>query len=70
MKSLERRFRKIEKRNPGFSSYLCFSEAIRKRNFNPQTVRRWFYKLVDKDDYSRSDVKTLLNQLKGSSKSS
>ncbi len=63
MKSLERRFQKIQAKNIGQSSYLCFVEAIQGQNFNQESIHRWFTKLVDKTDYSRSDKKTILAHL-------
>jgi hypothetical protein len=60
MKSLKRRFQKISKENPYWSTNTCFNIAIRGQNFNEQTIRRFFNKLVDKDDYDKKDKKELL----------
>ena len=49
MKSLERRFNNITKKNLYWSSCTCFTEAIEKQNFSKQTIHRWFNKLVEKD---------------------
>jgi hypothetical protein len=68
MKSLERRFKNIEKRNPDWSTCLCFSEAVSRQNFSRQTIHRWFYKLVDKKDYDKKEVKQLLSYLRSHSK--
>ena len=65
MKSIERRFNNILKKNPYWSSYICFAEAIKAQNFSDQTMRHWFNKLVDKDDYDKSDKKALLSFLDG-----
>jgi hypothetical protein len=59
MKSLQRRFRRVKKRNPGLSSLMQFSEAIREQNFSRQTISRWFNQLVENDDYNRSDKKSV-----------
>jgi hypothetical protein len=63
MKSIERRFNNIKKDNPYWSSYICFAEAVKNQNFSKQTLHRWFNKLVDKNDYSRSDKRTILSHL-------
>ena len=68
MKSLQRRFNKIQKRNPYWSSYVCFSEAISRQGFSRQTTHRWFRKLVDKDDYAKDEAKALLRYLRHISK--
>jgi hypothetical protein len=63
MKAIKVRFEKIQERNPFWSSFICFSETISGKNFKPETISRHFQKLVDKDDYSRSDKKEILGQL-------
>lgn len=63
MKSLERRFNNIAERNPKWSSYICFAEAIKEQSFNKQTIHRWFQKLVEKDDYARNEKKAILAHL-------
>ena len=63
MKSLERKFNNIAEKNPNKSSYICFAEAIKGQNFSKQTIHRWFQKLVDKNDYAKSEKKEILAQL-------
>lgn len=58
----------MQKRNPYWSSYICFSGAISKQGFSRQTIHRWFRKLVDKDDYTRDEAKALLQYLRRLSK--
>lgn len=60
MKSLERNFVKIIDKNPHWSTYTCFAEAVKGKNFGKETIRRWFNKLVDKDDYHPSEKKAIL----------
>jgi hypothetical protein len=55
MRSIKRRFNNIAERNPNYSSYLCFAEAIKEQRFSKQMIQRWFNKLVDKNDYARSE---------------
>ena len=70
MRSLERRFRKIQKKNLYWSSYYCFAEAVKEQNFSRQAIHRWFYKLIDENDYFKDEVKQLLSQLRKLSKCS
>jgi len=63
MKSIQRRFDDISNKNPHWSSYICFAEAIKHQKFNKESIRVWFNKLVNKDDYDKKDKKTLLDQL-------
>lgn len=63
MRSIERRYKNIEARNPFWSSFVCFVEAIKNQHFNRQAISRWFSKLVKKDDYTRSDKNQILKQL-------
>jgi len=63
MKSIERRFNNITQGNPYWSSYICFTKAIRGQNFSKQTLHRWFNKLVDKNDYSKNDKRAILHHL-------
>jgi len=68
MKSLERRFRNIQKKCPFWSSFVCFYQAIQGQGFSRQTIHRWFIKLVEKDDYSRAEKRALLKNLDESEK--
>ncbi len=63
MKSIERRFNNITKKNPSWSSYICFAEATKEQNFSKQAIHRWFNKLVDKDDYARNEKRAILFHL-------
>jgi hypothetical protein len=63
MKSLERRFKNISEKKPLWSSFICFAEAVKRKKFNKQTIHRWFYKLVEKDDYARNEKKGILKHL-------
>ena len=63
MKSLQRRFINISERNPLWSSYACFCEAIKGQKFSQKILSYWFGKLVEKDDYDRSDKKDIISHL-------
>jgi hypothetical protein len=64
MRSLKRRFKNIAIRNPYWSSYICFYKAVSNQKFSKQTIHRWFYKLVSKNDYNKNEVKLIMSQLK------
>ena len=59
MKSIERRFKKINDLNPDWSSGTCFAIAIMSQNFSRQTILWGFNKLVEKDDYNKRDKKDI-----------
>jgi len=63
MKSIERRFNKIMKSNPPWSSWTCFVVSIKGQKFNKKIINRWFNQLVDKDDYDESEKKELVQYL-------
>ena len=60
MRSIEKRFKQIEKYNPYWSSYICFSESIKNQRFSKPIISRWFNKLVEKNDYDKKDKKEIL----------
>ena len=63
MKSLQRQFNNITEKNPNWSSHTCFAEAIKGQGFSKQTIHRWFQKLVDPNDYAKSEKKEILAYL-------
>ena len=63
MKSIKRRFNNISRKCPYWSSYVCFTQAIKEQNFKKRTVRLWFKCLVEKDDYDPKDKRTIFRDL-------
>ena len=63
MKSIARRFNNVAEKNPFWSSFICFAEAVKERKFSCQIIHRWFPKIVDKDDYAKNEKKALLEHL-------
>ena len=63
MKSIERRFAKLQESRPGLSSYINFAGAVKDGRFSRSCIQRWFNRLVEKDDYSRSDKGALIAHL-------
>ncbi len=45
------------------SSYVCFAKAVEKQKFAKRIINKWFSKLVQKDDYLKSEKKELLKNL-------
>ena len=63
MRSIERRFEYIQKRNPYWSSFTCFANTIRGQKFSEDRIRRYFNELVDKEDYAKNEKGQILNYL-------
>jgi hypothetical protein len=63
MRSIERRFNAIQVKHPEWSSFICFVEAVRGQGFKRESIRHWFCKSVDPDDFSKSDKRDLLDFL-------
>lgn len=63
MKSVKINFNKMVAKNPGWSTYTCFASAIKGKNFSKETLRKWFNKLVNKEDYLSGDKKAILSSL-------
>lgn len=55
MRSIERRFRRAEKRFPNSSSFICFGRAVMGQKFSPRLIAQYMKKLVESDDYSPKD---------------
>jgi len=64
MKSLKRKFNNISQRNPYWSSYICFAETIRNKNFSDKIILYWFPKLVSPKDYLKEEKRTVISHLK------
>jgi hypothetical protein len=56
-------FKRIQKENPGWGSNVILANAVYGRNFSKDRISRMFKELVDKDEYSQSDKKALLEFL-------
>lgn len=60
MKSIQRRFNKIQEKNPYWSSIVCFNETIKEQGFSRKSIYYWFSKLIDKNDYQKCDKRDTL----------
>lgn len=63
MKSIKRRFDNISKKEPSWSSYTCFIESIRYKQFSKNIIHKWFNTLVDTNDYDKTDKRDILHDL-------
>lgn len=63
MRSIERRFQEYQRRRPSHSSLVNFAAAVRGQAFSKDAMSRWFNKLVERDDYERSDKRLVLRHL-------
>jgi hypothetical protein len=59
MRSVEARFRIMEKKFPFHSSLICFGRAVRGQKFGRAMKAKYFRRLVDKEDYARKDIMRL-----------
>lgn len=63
MKSIKARFDKIRAVRTAKSDYICFAEAITGQKFSREMISIWFPKLVDKNDYAKSEKRSLIPNL-------
>ena len=63
MRSLSRRFKNIQKRSPIDGDYCCLARAIRYQKFSKNIIAQWFNKLMPKEDYLRSEKRSLISQM-------
>jgi hypothetical protein len=61
MKSVERRFRDMERKHPGRGSIINFNAAVRGMKLSRARLARWFLKLVDPNDYDKSERRQILD---------
>ena len=55
-------FSETQRLNHYWSSLVCFHEVIKNREtLHPRLIRKWFYKLVDKNDYAAKDKDEVLS---------
>lgn len=63
MKTLQFHFQKEQARHQNLGDYSCLYHAVKNKNFNEETISRWFTFLVNENDYERSDRRELVRQL-------
>ncbi len=63
MYDIKSRYEKIATKYPFYSTYTVFAETIRNTNLTEASVRRYFHRLVDKDDYAKNERPAVLRYL-------
>lgn len=63
MYRVQERFEKIIEKKPFLSTYMAYAEAVRSTGLSEDSVRRHFYKLVDRDDYAANEAQAVLRHL-------
>ena len=66
MKDVQKRFDKYQKKRPNVSTFVNFAAAAKGTRLKHDTLRRWFNKLVEKEDYegvSKFDILRCLDAL-------
>jgi len=63
MRSIERRFSKVKKRNPFLGLFFCLKEAATGQKFSSRTISRFFNKYIPEADYSPESKKELIADL-------
>ena len=63
MKITRADFNTIQEQNPNLSSYMCFAQLCRKVKMTHYEIRKWFRKLVEKEDYLNSEITGIYKHL-------
>lgn len=63
MYNIKSRYEKIAVKHPFYSTYTAFAETVRNTNLTEASVRRYFHRLVDKDDYAKNERPAVLRYL-------
>lgn len=62
MKEIET-FKQLEKENPNLGSYILLTKLVSNSKYSEVIIEKLFNKLVNKDEYQRSDKPLLLKHL-------
>ncbi len=63
MRSIERRFKYVQRKNPYWSSFTCFANTVRGKKYSKDRIKRYFNKLVDKEEYAKDEKKQIMKYL-------
>lgn len=63
MRSIERRFLNLQHKRSNVSSLLNLAAAVKGQNFSADRISRALTRLVEKDDYDRSERRITLKHL-------
>jgi len=60
---MKKYFDEVSLANPNLSSYMCFAQVVSGHIFTQSQIRKGFNRLVDKEDYARSEKQQILNHI-------
>lgn len=63
MRSIARRFKKIEKKNEGHGACEMLAKAVRNQKFTQDSITREFTKLVPEYEYAKNERRALIKWL-------
>lgn len=63
MRSIQRRFAKIQSQDLGLANYTCLMRAVRGQNFKRPALRKAFELLVPKSEFDENERFNLINSL-------
>jgi hypothetical protein len=63
MKSIQRRFCVFKKKHADLADFTVLMKTVKGQFYNQNTISKWFRELVEKEDYSKNDKRTLMAQL-------
>ncbi|MCX6747416.1 MAG: hypothetical protein NTW98_00490 [Candidatus Nomurabacteria bacterium] len=63
MRSIEKSFKHTQVKNPYWSTFTCYANAVKGRSFSKDSIQRNFNKLVDKNDYAKDERVQILTYL-------
>ena len=63
MKTINQKFKEIKKEHEEWGDVIIFSEAVYNRNYKLPDIRKYFNKLVNKDEYEKSEKKEIVDFL-------
>jgi len=61
--SLEGRFNELKSLDNGWSTFVCFAQAIAEKEYTRPTIVKFFDLLVDKSDYRLAERQQILGYL-------
>lgn len=63
MKEIHKRYLEVSEKNPNWSSHTSFANVTLKLRLSRRELHYWFNRLVDKNDYARSEKAQVLVSL-------
>lgn len=63
MKSLQRRFKIYQTKNPYLGDYVVLMKTVFFQKYSKETISRWFPKIMNTGEYDNCDKKRLIASL-------